>query len=404
MNHLLTTRMEISEIASQSKEIHQWIVEKRRTIHRHPELMYEEFETSKLVQNTLKELEIPYKKDIAITGVVGTIGNGNGPCIALRADMDALPIHEETDIDFKSEIDGKMHACGHDCHTAMLLGAARVLKENEHKINGTIKLIFQPAEEGGAGGKMMREQGVLLEPKVQQIFALHVAGTIPVGTLASKEGTLLAATSSIKILVKGKGGHAAAPHHTNDPVVTGSKIVVELQTLVSRELNPLEPGVISITMANAGSAFNVIPSTMELQGTIRSLTIEGVTNLQKRVKEVAQSIALANRCEAEVSFPGNDYPPTINDAGCWQLGKSAAKEILGEENLIEMPDPIMGGEDFAYYTEEVPGCFSFLGVGNPDIDAVYDVHHPMFKVDETALSLGTAIHVNTALKALENLN
>ena len=404
MNHLLNTHMELSEIASQSKEIHQWIVEKRRTIHRHPELMYEEFETSKLVQNTLKELEIPYKKDIAITGVVGTIGNGKGPCIALRADMDALPIHEETDIDFKSEIDGKMHACGHDCHTAMLLGAARVLKENEHKINGTIKLIFQPAEEGGAGGKMMREQGVLLDPKVQQIFALHVAGTIPVGTLASKEGTLLAATSSIKILVKGKGGHAAAPHHTNDPVVTGSKIVVELQTLVSRELNPLEPGVISITMANAGSAFNVIPSTMELQGTIRSLTIEGVSNLQTRVKEVAQSIAKANRCEAEVSFPGNDYPPTINDAGCWQLGKSAAKEILGEENLIEMLDPIMGGEDFAYYTEEVPGCFSFLGVGNPDIDAVYDVHHPMFKVDEKALSLGTAIHVNTAIKALENLN
>lgn len=404
MNHLLTTRMEISEIASQSKEIHQWIIEKRRTIHRHPELMYEEFETSKLVQNTLKELKIPYKKDIAITGVVGTIGNGNGPCIALRADMDALPIHEETDIDFKSEIDGKMHACGHDCHTAMLLGAARVLKENEDKIKGTIKLIFQPAEEGGAGGKMMREQGVLLDPKVQQIFALHVAGTIPVGTLASREGTLLAATSSIKILVKGKGGHAAAPHNTNDPVVTGSKIVVELQTLVSRELNPLEPGVISITMANAGSAFNVIPSTMELQGTIRSLTIEGVSNLQTRVKEVAQSIAKANRCEAEVSFPGNDYPPTINDAGCWQLGKSAAKEILGEENLIEMPDPIMGGEDFAYYTEEVPGCFSFLGVGNPDIDAVYDVHHPMFKVDEKALSLGTAIHVNTALKALKNLN
>ena len=404
MNHLLTTRMEISEIASQSKEIHQWIIEKRRTIHRHPELMYEEFETSKLVQNTLKELKIPYKKDIAITGVVGTIGNGNGPCIALRADMDALPIHEETDIDFKSEIDGKMHACGHDCHTAMLLGAARVLKENEDKIKGTIKLIFQPAEEGGAGGKMMREQGVLLDPKVQQIFALHVAGTIPVGTLASREGTLLAATSSIKILVKGKGGHAAAPHNTNDPVVTGSKIVVELQTLVSRELNPLEPGVISITMANAGSAFNVIPSTMALQGTIRSLTIEGVSNLQTRVKEVAQSIAKANRCEAEVSFPGNDYPPTINDAGCWQLGKSAAKEILGEENLIEMLDPIMGGEDFAYYTEEVPGCFSFLGVGNPDIDAVYDVHHPMFKVDEKALSLGTAIHVNTALKALKNLN
>jgi len=395
--------MEISEIASQSKEIHQWIVDKRRTIHRNPELMYEEFETSRLVQNTLKDLKIPYRKDIAITGVIGTIGNGKGPCIALRADMDALPIHEETDIDFKSEIDGKMHACGHDCHTAMLLGAAKVLKKNEDKINGTIKLIFQPAEEGGAGGKMMREQGVLQDPKVQQIFALHVAGTMPMGTLASREGTLLAATSSIKIIVKGNGGHAAAPHHTIDPVVTGSKIIVELQTLISRELSPLESGVISITMANAGSATNVIPSTMELQGTIRSLTSEGISKLQNRVKEVAQSIAIANRCEAEVTFPGNDYPPTTNDAECWRLGKLAAKEILGDEKVSEM-DSIMGGEDFAYYTEEIPGCFSFLGVGNPDIDAVYDVHHPMFKVDETALSLGTAIHVNTAFKALKNLN
>ena len=394
--------MEVSEIVSQSKEIHQWIVEKRRTIHRHPELMYEEFETSKLVQETLKDLQIPYQKDVAITGVVGVIGNGKEPCIALRADMDALPIHEETDVDFRSKIDGKMHACGHDCHTAMLLGAARILKENEDKIEGTVKLIFQPAEEGGAGGKMMREQGVLQKPKVQQIFALHVAGTMPMGTLASKEGTLLAATSSIKILVKGNGGHAAAPHHTIDPVVTGSKIVVELQTLISRELSPLESGVISITMANAGSATNVIPSTMELQGTIRSLTSEGISKLQKRVKEVAESIAIANRCEAEVSFPGNDYPPTVNDATCWELGKAAAKDILGKEKVSEM-DSIMGGEDFAYYTEEIPGCFSFLGVGNPEINAVYDVHHPMFKVDEEALSLGTAVHVNTAIKALESL-
>ncbi len=394
--------MEISEIISQSKEIHQWIVEKRRTIHRHPELMYEEFKTSKLVQETLKDLQIPFQKDIAITGVVGIIGSGEEPCIALRADMDALPIHEETDVDFKSQIDGKMHACGHDCHTAMLLGAARILKENEDKIEGTVKLIFQPAEEGGAGGKMMREQGVLEKPKVRQIFALHVAGTMPMGTLASKEGTLLAATSSIKILVKGNGGHAAAPHHTIDPVVTGSKIVVELQTLISRELSPLESGVISITMANAGSATNVIPSTMELQGTIRSLTSEGISKLQNRVKEVAESIAIANRCEAEVSFPGNDYPPTVNDADCWELGKAAAKDILGQEKVSEM-NSIMGGEDFAYYTEEIPGCFSFLGVGNPEIDAVYDVHHPMFKVDEEALSLGTAVHVNTAIKALENL-
>ena len=396
--------MEINQITNQSKQLQQWIVEKRRKIHRHPELMYEEFQTSKLVQDTLKELKISYKSDIAITGVVGSLGNGNGPCIALRADMDALPIHEEADVDFKSEIDGKMHACGHDCHTAMLLGAAKVLKDNEKDINGTIKLIFQPAEEGGAGGKMMRDQGVLIEPKVERIFALHVAGTIPVGTLASREGALLAATSSIRIIVKGKGGHAAAPHNTNDPVLTGSKIVVELQSLISRELSPLEPGVISITMANAGSAFNVIPSNMELQGTIRSLTLDGISRLQVRVKEIAEAVALANRCEAVVSFPGNDYPPTINDAECWKLGKSAAEEILGANKVSDMPDPIMGGEDFAYYTEKIPGCFSFLGVGNPEINAIYDVHHPMFKVDEEALCLGTAIHVNTAFKALKNLS
>ncbi|MDA7555129.1 amidohydrolase [Euryarchaeota archaeon] len=394
--------MQTSKIISQAKEIQSWIVEKRRTIHQHPELMYEEFETSKLVQKTLSDLDITFEKDIAITGVVGIVGNGNGPCIALRADMDALPIHEETDIDFKSKIDGKMHACGHDCHTAMLLGAARLLKENEEEINGTIKLIFQPAEEGGAGGKMMRDQGVLQNPKVEQIYALHVAGTMPMGTLASREGTLLAGTSTVKIIVKGNGGHAAAPHHTIDPVVTGSKIIVELQTIISRELSPLESGVISITMTKAGNACNVIPSTMELEGTIRSLTLEGILKLQTRVKEVAESIAIANRCKAEVTFPGNDYPPTINDAECWNLGKAAAIEILGDAQVAEM-GPIMGGEDFAYYTQEIPGCFSFLGVGNTEIDAVYDVHHPLFKVDEEALPLGAAIHVNSALKALKSL-
>ena len=395
--------MKSEEILSKANEIKPWILEKRRKIHRHPELMYEEFETSKLVQETLTDLGIPFQKDIAITGVVGMIGDGNGPCIALRADMDALPIHEETEVDFKSEIDGKMHACGHDCHTAMLLGAARILKENEGLIKGTIKLIFQPAEEGGAGGKMMRDEGVLTNPDVQQIFGLHVAGQLPTGMLASREGTLLAAAGSLKIIVKGNGGHAAAPHNTIDPIITGSKIVVELQSIISRELNPLESGVISVTMMNGGDAWNVIPSTMELQGTIRSLTLEGLLTLQRRVKEVSESIAIANRCEAEVTFPGHDYPPTVNDVNCWELGKSVGKEILGEDKVIDMP-PIMGGEDFAYYTQKIPGCFAFLGVSNPEIDAIYDVHHPMFKVDEEALPLGSAIHVNYALKSLGNLS
>ena len=247
MNHLLTTRMEISEIASQSKEIHQWIVEKRRTIHRHPELMYEEFETSKLVQKTLKELNIPFQKDIAVTGVVGFLGNGKGPCIALRADMDALPIHEETDIDFKSEVDGKMHACGHDCHTAMLLGAARILKENEEYIDGTVKLIFQPAEEGGAGGKMMRDEGVLLNPDVQQIFGLHVAGQLPTGMMASREGTLLASAGSLsfsetlKILkIRGKAMQNSVQKGAGGMVaVLGSKIEI-VEKIIEENKNKYE--------------------------------------------------------------------------------------------------------------------------------------------------------------------
>ena len=284
-----------------------------------------------------------------------SLGTGGSLC-RTRADMDALPIHEEADVDFRSEIDGKMHACGHDCHTAMLLGAARVLKQNEPAIDGTIKLIFQPAEEGGAGGKMMREQGVLENPDVRQIYGLHVTDKLPVGTLASREGTLLAATSSVKILVSGNGGHAAMPHLTVDPVVTGSKIVVELQTLISRELDPMESGVISITMANAGTATNVIPPTMELQGTIRSLTSEGISLLQNRVREVAESIALANRCEAEVTFPGNDFPPTVNDAGCWDLSKSASEEILGQ-GMVEEMGPIMGGRTSLTTPKLYPGAF-----------------------------------------------
>lgn len=394
--------MNADQIVNQAKAIQPWIVGLRRQLHQHPELMYEEFETSKLVQQTLTELGIEYQKDLAITGVLASLGNGDGPCVALRADMDALPIHEQADVDFKSEIDGKMHACGHDCHTAMLLGAARLLKENEELINGTVKFIFQPAEEGGAGGEKMSEQGVLENPEVQRIYGLHVSADLPTGMLAARAGTLMAAAGSLKIVVHGKGGHAAMPHKTIDPVVTASKIVVELQTIISRELDPLQSGVISVTMLHGGEAYNVIPPQMEIQGTIRSLTLEGLHHLQSRVKAVAKGIAQANQCDVDVSFPGNDYPPTLNDEQSWYAGRAAIEEILGDDKVMEMP-PVMGGEDFAYYTQRVPGCFAFLGVGNPDIGATYSVHHPMFKVDEDALPYGSAIHMNCALKTLEEL-
>ena len=395
--------MEYHKIKDESKSISDWIINIRRELHEHPELMYEEFKTSELIRRELDKLDIPYKHPIAETGVLASIGNGNGPCVALRADMDALPIHEETDVPFRSKIDGKMHACGHDCHVSMLLGAAKLLKEKENKINGTVKLLFQPAEEGGAGGKLMREEGALKDPAVERIFGLHVWPQMPSGQIGSREGTFLAATSSLSLTVKGVGGHAAVPQLTKDPVLTSARIITNLQSIVSRELDPLDSGVVSITVIHGGNASNVIPSDVNVKGTLRSLTMDGLKELQKRVKEIAEGIAQTHGCEAIVEYVGNDYPPTVNDSDMWKFAKKVGIELLGNENVSDL-DAVMGGEDFAYYTEKVKGCFVVLGMNNPDIDATYSVHHPMFKADEDALHIGTALHTIFALKSLEELS
>ena len=394
--------MDYLKIKEESKSISDWIVKIRRELHEHPELMYEEFRTSELIRRELDKLDIQYRHPIAETGVLASIGNGNGPCVALRADMDALPIHEETDVPFKSKIDGKMHACGHDCHVSMLLGAAKLLKNKESEINGTIKLLFQPAEEGGAGGKLMREEGALENPDVERIFGLHVWPQMPSGQIGSREGTFLAATSSLSLTVKGVGGHAAVPQLTKDPVLTSARIITNLQSIISRELDPLESGVVSITVINGGNASNVIPSEVKVKGTLRSLTMDGLKELQKRVKEISEGIAQTHGCEANVEYVGNDYPPTVNDSEMWKFAKNVGIELLGDDNVSDL-DAVMGGEDFAYYTEKVKGCFVVLGMNNPDIDATYSVHHPMFKADEDALHIGTALHTIFALKSLEEL-
>ena len=394
--------MQPDEAKEEAKKISDWIIDIRRELHKHPELMYEEIKTSALVRRELDNLGISYQSPIAKTGVLASIGNGNGPCVALRADMDALPIHEETDVPFRSEVDGKMHACGHDCHTAMLLGAAKILKSKENEFNGTIKLFFQPAEEGGAGGKLMREEGALENPKVERIFGLHVWPQMPTGQIGSREGTFLAATTFLDLTIKGVGGHAAVPHLTKDPVLTSAQIITNLQSIISRELDPLDSGVVSISAIQGGKAANVIPSEVKILGTLRSLTMDGLKKLQKRVKEIAENIAKAHDCEAIVQYPGNDYPPTVNDGAMWEFAKKVGSDILGEDNVSDL-DAVMGGEDFAYYTEKVKGCFVVLGMQNKDIDAIYSVHHPMFKADEDALHIGTALHTVFALKSLEEL-
>ncbi len=333
----LTQSITPAELLDRARSIQPWIVSVRRELHRHPELMFDLVHTSGIVRRELDALNIPYEHPVAETGVVATIGTGDGPCVALRADMDALPIREETDVEFRSEIEGVMHACGHDCHTAMLLGAARLLKEIEPSLRGTVKLLFQPAEEGGGGGKRMCDEGALDNPRVEKIFGIHVWPMLPTGTVASRAGTLLAATSMLDITVMGRGGHAAMPHTTIDPVSTAAKIVTELQTIVSRELDPLEPGVVSVTTIHGGEAFNVIPQDVRLTGTLRSLTMDGLRFLKQRVREIATDIARAHRCEARIEFPGLDYPPTVNDAALWSTVRAQATDIVGSDAVLDIP-------------------------------------------------------------------
>jgi IAA-amino acid hydrolase len=376
-----------------------WMTGIRRQLHRFPELMYEEVRTSQLVCDTLTQLGIRFERGVAETGVVATLGTGESPCVALRADMDALPIQEQADVPFRSEIDGRMHACGHDCHTAMLLGAAKLLGERRSELRGTVKLLFQPAEEGGAGGKRMREAGVLDAPRVERIFGLHVWPQLPTGTIGSRSGTFLAAAGEIDVTIRGKGGHAAMPHLCIDPVVTSAKVITELQSIISRELDPLDSGVISITTIHGGEAYNVIPPEVRLRGTIRALTMDRFRWLQERAKAVITHIAAANGCDSDVSFPGNDYPPTVNDRVLWESVQNIAAEMLGRDSIQEIP-AVMGGEDFAFYTEQVPGCFVALGIRNEKFGCTFGVHHPCFKVDEAALPIGAALHSAFALEFL----
>ena len=397
----MVNNAEIQQLLDEARSFREWIVGVRREIHRYPELGYQELRTSQLVRQELDALGICYRHPIAETGILATLGDGKGPCVALRADMDALPIVEESGVSFRSQVEGQMHACGHDCHTAMLLGAARLLKKHESGLHGTIKLIFQPAEECGAGGRRMCEEGVLADPPVERIFGLHVWPFLPTGSIGSRTGTFMAAVGALTIRITGKGGHAALPQLTIDPVVTAAKVVCELQTIISRELDPLESGVVSITGISGGETFNVIPETVRLIGTIRSLTSPGLEFLKQRIQEIAAHVAAANRCDAQVEFREPDYPATVNDARSWGMAQTVGREMLGGANVHELP-PVMGGEDFAFYAERVPGCFVALGVRSESLGAIYSIHHPRFIVDEEALPIGAALHANLALRSLDD--
>ncbi len=379
------------------------VVADRRHLHEHPELGFHEVGTARFVAERLQALGVEdIQTGIAETGVTGVIRGGQGPgkTVLLRADMDALPIVEENDVPYRSRHDGVMHACGHDGHTAMLLGVARVLTERKEDFAGTVKLLFQPAEEMPPGGaKPMIEAGVLDDPPVDAVFGIHLDQDAPVGKVSLAGGPVMAAADRFTIVIKGKGGHGAKPQTAIDPIAIGSQIVVALQTLISREYDPVATGVVSVCAFLSGSAFNVIPDTAELRGTVRTFTAENRAMLSERIPELVRGIAAAMRAEAEVTYDFG-YPASINDPAMTDLVREVVTEVVGAENVIAA-EPQMGAEDFSYFLERRPGSFFFIGSNNAARGLTWGHHHPRFDIDEAALAIGIESVAKTALRYLE---
>jgi len=382
------------------KDATEQVVLDRRYLHAHPELGFQEFETSKFVAERLRALGLDVRTGIAETGVVGTLRGGKpGKVVLLRADMDALPINEENDVEYKSGTRGVMHACGHDGHTAILLAAAQVLVERRQQLAGTVKFLFQPCEEKPPGGaKPMIEQGVLENPRVDAVFGLHLAQEMPVGMVSARSGPIMAAADMFRLEIKGKGGHAAYPHECVDAALVASQVLVALHSIVAREVKPTEPAVITVGMIQAGTAPNVIPDTALLRGTVRTFDKELRQRLARRVEEVATGVARAMRAECVCTYEWG-YPATVNDPVMTELVASVAREYVGEARFAAR-EQSMGGEDFSYFLENRPGCFFNVGTRNEERGLVWGHHHPRFDIDEAGLPVGIEMFVRVVEKYL----
>jgi amidohydrolase len=372
------------------------IVALRREIHREPELGFDTEKTAAKVLAALDGLPLEIQTGVAENGVVATLeGEGDGPTVGLRADMDALPIYEETGLPFASETDGKMHACGHDGHTSMLVGAVHALSGMRHRLNGTLRFFFQPAEEGEGGGKVMVDAGVADD--VDSIFALHLWPGLSFGRAATKAGPIMAAADAFEMTVRGAGGHGAMPHLTADAIAMAAQIVTALQTVVSREVDPVEPAVLTVGEIGAGTAYNIIPETARLGGTVRTLNEHLRRKMPERMEHLARGVAQGMRGDVEFDYEFS-YPVTVNDEDAARRALGVAGDLLGEENALELTNPSMGAEDFAYFLEKIPGAFIWLGVG----EDVSGLHTPTFAFDEEILSLGSALLTALALESLSS--
>lgn len=370
------------------------IIALRRELHQHPELAFQETGTAARILSFLEGQGLELRTGVGGTGVVAGTPRRTGRTVLLRVDMDGLPIEEESETPYASRVKGRMHACGHDGHVAMGAGAARILAQRS--LPGTVKVLFQPAEEGEGGAQAVIADGVL--EGVDRVLGVHLWNELPVGTLGVKAGPLMAAVDRLKIVVRGRGGHGGQPQRAADPVVAAAHLVTALQTIVAREVSPLEPAVLTIGSIHGGEAFNVIPDQVTLTGTLRSFDPDLRRSLPERIGRIAGGIAEGLGCRAEVEVRAGN-PAVINDPQVAELARRAAVRVVGEERVVS-PQPTMGGEDMAVYFERVPGCFVFVGSANPERGLAEPHHSPRFDFDEEALAIGCAFLVEAAVEAL----
>ena len=377
-------------------------IELRRELHANPELGLQLPETQKRVLEALTGLGLDIKLGDSVSSVVADLDTGrDGPTVLLRGDMDALPLTEDTDLPFKSKVEGRMHACGHDSHVAMLVGAAKLLSANKHELSGRIRFMFQPGEEGFHGARNMIEEGVL--DGVDRAFAIHVTPDLPVGVVACRGGTLLASSDEVRITVSGKGGHASAPHHARDPIPAAAAMVGAFQTMITRDVNVFDPAVVTIAHITSGTTNNIIPEVAHMEGTIRAVSEETRELVKSRILRVASGVADAHGCGCEVDIV-KGYPVTINDPAMAELVEQTAERVLGEGRYLTSPAPIMGAEDFSYVLQKVPGAMMSLGacptgVENPE-DAT-PLHSNRMMLNEDVLQTGIAMHAAMAMAQTE---
>lgn len=376
----------------------------RRDLHAHPELCFEERRTAEVVAERLAAWGIEVHRGLGTTGLIGVIhgpdAGGNGRAIGLRADMDALPMQEFNTFAHASQYAGKMHACGHDGHTAMLLGAAQYLAAHRDSLAGTVYLIFQPAEEGGGGAREMVKDGLFTRFPMQAVFGMHNWPGMAAGTMAVSPGPVMASSNEFKIIVRGKGGHAAMPHMVLDPVPVAAQLIGALQTIVSRNVKPIDAGVVSVTMVHAGEATNVVPDSVELQGTVRTFTLPVLDMIEQRMQQVAQGICAAHGMGCEFEFVRN-YPPTINTAAEAEFARAVMQEIVGADR-VQAQEPSMGAEDFAFMLLEKPGAYCFIANGDGDHRAIghgggpCTLHNPSYDFNDDLIPQGAAFWVRLA--------